>query len=174
MGYCQNCGTQHEESAAFCTECGAKIGATISAAENQPASAPKTLSEDAGRALGTLVGKMKTSSTIWTLVGIYQLVGGLVTILFGYGITMIALGIWNLVQSSRQRKNAEAFQAKPVNLVGYFENQKTTCIVFIFVNFILGGIIGAVGSIYDFMTCNYVLTHKDAFNELDRRAQVRV
>ena len=78
------------------------------------------LSVDPDIALRTLTSKLRTSANIWTAIGIYQIFMGIILLIFGYGVLSLILGIWNIVQSSKARKNAAYFQSNPVGIVSFF------------------------------------------------------
>lgn len=129
------------------------------------------LSVDPQAALAHVTKRMQSSGTFWLLIGIYQLIVGVVTLFVGYGFFAIAVGIWNLVNSSKQKKTAQEYAENPIGIVAAYENGKTMTIVFIFVNLFLGAGLGVLGSIYDLSTCNYVTSHKDAFSTLEDKAR---
>lgn len=122
-------------------------------------------------ALDYVTKRMRNSGTIWLLIGIYQLLVGVATLFVGYGVFPIAVGIWNLTNSSRQKKAAAKYAANPAGIISAYESGRTMSIVFIFLNLFLGAGFGMLGSIYDLSTCNYVLSHKDAFIKLERMAR---
>ena len=121
-------------------------------------------------ALRTAVRKMKTSATIWTLIAIYQIIAGIITLLFGYGVLVLIMGIWNAVQSSKMRKNAAHYARNPYGITNAFESGKAMVIVFLFLNFFLGAFLGVIGSIYDLTLYSYVGSHKHSLLELERQA----
>lgn len=119
------------------------------------------------RTFNQLLGKMRTSATIWTIIGLIQLVCGLFTIIFGYGLATIIIGIWNLVQSGRVRKAAKRFSEDPRGIVAYIDAQSSGILALI-INLVLGAIIGIVGSIYDISTHNFALANRSELMEIDR------
>ena len=127
------------------------------------------LSVDPDIALRTLTSKLRTSANLWTAIGIYQIFMGIILLIFGYGVLSLILGIWNIVQSSKARKNAAYFQSNPVGIVSFFEAGKSSTIIGVIVNLVFGAIFGVIGSIYDLSIDNYVLSHRDAFAALERR-----
>ena len=130
---------------------------------------------DAGmkQTLDTLISKMKTSSGIWIGIGIYQLVVGAFTLMLGYGVMSIILGIWNIVQSSKQKKTRLSFAQNPVGIVSYFEKNKTSTIVFVFLNLFFGAFLGVVGSVYDLTVNSYALNNRDTFRRIEVWAKNR-
>lgn len=178
--FCQNCGNQVPDGAAYCGSCGASMGmkpmggydfqnARGNGYASYGAYGNERLSVDPNTALRTLTSKLRTSANIWTAIGIYQIVVGLMLLIFGYGLLSLILGIWNIVQSSKARKNAAYFQANPVGIVSFFEAGRTSTIIGVIINLVFGAIFGVIGSVYDLSVNNYVLSHRDAFAALKRR-----
>ncbi len=110
--------------------------------------------------LDTAVRKIRTGATIWKTIGIFQIIIGTMLIIIGYGFLTIIIGIWNLVQAGRTRKNADYFQTDHSNIVNYYESQTVMLIVFAVLNLIFGGIFGVIGSIYDLSVRGYILAHR--------------
>ena len=107
-----------------------------------------------------VLGKMQVSYTLWMIVSITMIVVGVCTLCFGYGLCPIALGIWNIIQCQREKKNIAYFRQHPEGMVEYFDNQQTSLIIALFLNIFLGAVIGAIGIIYDMITRSYVMEHK--------------
>lgn len=114
--------------------------------------------------LDKAVKKIRTSATIWTIIGIFQIVFGMMMIILGYGFLAIIMGIWNLVQAGKKRRNADFFQKDHSNIVNFYESQTVMLIVFAALNLIFGAIFGVIGSIYDLSVRGYVLAHRKELN----------
>ena len=128
------------------------------------------LSVDPDAALNILLRKMKTSRTIWIVLSIYMIIVGIATAFAGYGFFPIGLAIWNLYQCSRNKKTAEQWERTPVGIVSAYETDKIVPVIMVFINLIFGAFFGMIGSIYNLSINDYVIDHKDAFYELERRA----
>lgn len=109
----------------------------------------------------TATRKMRTSSTIWMIIAIMQLVCGVPLMCMGYGFVTVFLGVWNIVQSSKQRKLAKAYDINPAGMVYYFQNQGTIIVVFLVLNIIFGALFGIIGSIYDLCMRNYIVQNRN-------------
>ncbi len=103
---------------------------------------------------------MIVSTVIWFLIIIFQFIVGLIT-LFGYGLaTLIVMGynifsVINYIKTINYFKNNANYI--PIgDFIHYFENQIPVDWVFLFVNLILGGFLGFVGSLYDLILSYYV------------------
>lgn len=114
--------------------------------------------------LDMAVKKVRTSATIWKTIGIFQIVIGIMLIIIGYGFLTIIMGIWNVVQAGKRRKNADYFQKDHSNIVNFYEAQTIMLIVFAVLNLIFGGIFGVIGSIYDLSVRGYILAHRKELN----------
>ncbi|MBR3861900.1 MAG: zinc-ribbon domain-containing protein [Oscillospiraceae bacterium] len=174
MAYCSQCGTQNTEGARFCRNCGQGIDSTdITVPMTRAVPAQQNMDMTEQQTLSTLLSKMKTSSGIWTGIGIYQLVAGLATLMLGYGVLSIILGIWNIVQSSKEKKTRLEFEKNPVGIVAYFERNRTSTIVFVFLNLFFGAFLGVIGSVYDLTVNSYALNSRDTFDRIERWAKNR-
>ena len=109
----------------------------------------------------TATRKMRTSSTIWMIIAIMQLVCGVPLMCMGYGFVTVFLGVWNIVQSSKLRKLAKAYDFNPAGMVYYFQNQGTIIVVFLVLNIIFGALFGIIGSIYDLCMRNYIVQNRN-------------
>ena len=177
---CTNCGNPINPGDAFCSNCGVPVSGSVSDNKSYQAGAELSsptyspvpaaaYSVDPQKAFTTLAGKIRTSCTIWTVIGIYQIVIGVFLLFFGYGLLSLILGIWNLVQSSKNRKTAAAFLTNPVGIVDYYESSKSSTIIGIIINLVFGAVFGVFGSLYELSVDNYVLSHRDAFKALENR-----
>ena len=141
---CRFCGTMNESVAAFCEYCGRPLNESRADRNAQPfggdqgyggrdsyqTDSYQTYQSYQGGASSALldkfVSKMKISSTIWLILGIYQCVIGLPLIMFfGYGLTTIGLGVWNIIQSQKKKKMAEQYYQNPTGIVAAMESSQT-------------------------------------------------
>ncbi|MBO4241955.1 MAG: hypothetical protein J5883_01600 [Clostridiales bacterium] len=108
-----------------------------------------------------VVSKMRFDAGCWMVIAIFQIVLGIPLILvFGYGISMILCGIWNLYAVSQQYKRAKTFLKYPSMIYPYFRDSLNAILIMIAVNFFFGGIIGVIGGLYDLSVRDYVLKHE--------------
>ena len=108
---------------------------------------------------------MYVSFALWIFIVVLQLVIGLATLVVGYGFATLCLMVYNLIGCIRYMKVINSFRdfsTKPeaAAAVSYFENSIGWCWVFMFVNLVLGGIIGFVGNLYDLILAYYVKSKK--------------
>ena len=108
-----------------------------------------------------LAGKMRTIAAAWLVIGIVQIVVGVLSLCVIAGIAPLAMGIYNVVQSSQVRKSAEAFQQWPVGIIDYFTKRETSVIVILILNVVFGLLFGIIGSILEFTTKSYAMDHRE-------------
>lgn len=105
------------------------------------------------------------SAIIWLLIAIYQILIGLVFLIFGVGIATIACGVWNIYACIKNFKHARyvkncssAFEGRQI--VYSYQDSLGNTILFLVINLVLGGGLGVVGAIFDLILRSYVLSHK--------------
>lgn len=108
-----------------------------------------------------LTARMRTLSTAWLVIGIIQIVSGVCSLCVVVGIAPLALGIYNVVQSSKIRKTAEGFEQWPVGIFDYFMQRETSVIVLLILNLVLGFVFGIIGSILEFWVKGYATDHRE-------------
>lgn len=116
--------------------------------------------------VASITSRMRTCATIWKVIGIIQIICGACTLIFGYGVVALFLGIWNVVQSSKLRKSAAYFDQTPVGIVNFFESRGTIIIVFLVLN-LLGSLLGVVGSIYELILRSDVMSHRNELFQIE-------
>lgn len=113
----------------------------------------------------TIANMVTISAIIWILVSVYQIVIGLVLLIFGVGIASIACGGWNIYACIRNFKHAGYVRniSTPMQgqgVVAAYENSLTGTIIVGLVNLFLGGGIGVIGCVFDLILRGYVLKHR--------------
>ena len=177
---CRFCGTMNESVAAFCEYCGKPLNASRADRNAQPFGGDQGYGGrdsyqayqggTASALLDKFASKMKISSTIWLILGIYQCVIGLPLIMFfGYGLTTIGLGIWNIIQSMKKKKMAEQYYRDPTGIVAAMESSQTLVIVFLILNVLFGGLLGVAGAVYDLTIISFVTGNRQAFEAMGRQ-----
>lgn len=113
----------------------------------------------------TIANMVTISAIIWILVSVYQIVIGLVLLIFGVGIASIACGGWNIYACIRNFKHASYVRniSTPMQgqgIVAAYENSLAGTIIVGVVNLFLGGGIGVIGCVFDLILRGYVLKHR--------------
>ena len=108
----------------------------------------------------TAILKVKQSNIIWLGISIIMIIAGLPLIFgAGYGIGMIILGIWNLVQVSKTFKNIKDFELEPSLMVFYYKDRNY--VLQLILNFVFGGMIGVIATVFEIFAQKYILDHAD-------------
>ncbi len=113
----------------------------------------------------TIARLVTISAIIWLVIAIYQILVGLVFLIFGVGIATLACGGWNIYACIKNLKHAD-YVRKCDNpyagaaIVNAYENSLGSNIIFLVVNLILGGGLGVIGAIFDLFLRSYVLKHR--------------
>lgn len=103
--------------------------------------------------------KEKIGAIIWLVLATIQILLGIIFIEY-YWVTLI-IGVWNLINGIIRITRAEKIEERKDTLVEEYEKNLVNLIIFLIVNIFVGGLIGVIGVIYDFITRNYVLSNKD-------------
>ena len=72
---------------------------------------------------------------------------------------MIILGIWNLVQVSKTFKNIKDFEMEPSLMVFYYKDRNY--VLQFILNFVFGGMIGVIATVFEIFAQKYILDHAD-------------
>lgn len=113
----------------------------------------------------TIANLVLVSAIIWLLIAVYQIVVGLVLLVFGVGIATLGCGGWNIYACIRNFKHAEYVRncnsiPQAQSIVQAYDNSLGNIIIFLFLNLFLGGGLGVVGAIFDLILRAYVLKHR--------------
>lgn len=139
------------------------------AVEAEPEQQPRAERVDAvflpNKTTETIANMVTISAIIWILVSVYQIVIGLVLLIFGVGIASIACGGWNIYACIRNFKHASYVRniSTPMQgqgVVAAYENSLAGTIIVGAVNLFLGGGIGVIGCVFDLILRDYVLKHR--------------
>lgn len=109
---------------------------------------------------------MYISCVLWIFVILLQLIIGLVTLIFGYGLATLGLMVYNIIVTVKYFKNIKFIKSVSNRnmasvMIDYFEDSIPVCWLFMFINLILGGFIGFVGNLYELILAYYVKSKKN-------------
>lgn len=112
-----------------------------------------------------IANMVTASAVIWICIAIYQILVGLVFLIFGVGITTIACGCWNIYACVNNFKHAKYVRncsnpAMGQAIVASYDKALTSNIIFLFINLFLGGGLGVIGVIFDMILRSYVLKNR--------------
>ncbi len=114
---------------------------------------------------GKIANMVTASAVIWICIAIYQILIGLLFLIFGVGLTTIACGCWNIYACISNFKHASYVRncnnpAAGRAIVASYDKALTSNIIFLFVNLFLGGGLGVIGVIFDMILRSYVLKNR--------------
>ena len=156
MKYCTRCGKELFDEAILCVGCGCAV-------DRQSVQMANNMQVDGAQLLNTLAQRLNTNGIIWLVIGILQILGGLFLNWF-----LLIVGVLNIVSSIQDMNYSKTLQDNPAGIVAKFEPIAGPVITLIY-NFVIGGVIGVVGSIYYFVAIrNYVMENKQYFTSLDK------
>ncbi len=116
---------------------------------------------DGNKAVRTVIGRMNLSVVFWFIIAGFQILAGLPLLIFGYGLSMIACGGWNIYATISRMKTINAFKAQPELIYPYFESGLNHMLIFLIINTLFGGFIGVFASLFDILLRHYVMTHSE-------------
>lgn len=147
--YCQNCGRKLEDNDRFCSVCGAKV-------EKERNVNDEIIKE--------LYKKERVSLYFWIAVASIQGGIGILFLVCGVNVTAISLigmGCWNGIASYGRNQFCQQILKKPVGIYKHYEEELATDIIFLILNLVLGGIVGAIAAGYDLYVRSFALEHKE-------------
>ena len=121
-----------------------------------------TFLQEAYAVVTKLSERLKTSAIIWIVVGSIQVLIGLLGSWFP-----TIVGILNIISAVKDIQYSKTILTTPVGITGKFE-PLTGPIITLVCNFLLGGMIGVIGSIYYFTSIrSFVLSNKKLLKDLE-------
>lgn len=117
------------------------------------------------RTTQTIANLVVASAVIWLVISIFQILVGLVLLVFGVGVVTLGCGCWNIYACIRNFKHANYVRNcndpyQGAFIVKSYEDSWGTILLCLLINLFLGGGIGVIGAIYDFILRSYVLKHR--------------
>ena len=156
MKYCTHCGKELLDEAVICVGCGCAVrGHNNQTVNNQ--------SIDGNALLNTLSQRLNTNGIIWLVIGVLQILGGILINWF-----LLIVGVLNIISAVQDMQYSKTLLENPNGIVAKFE-QITGPVITLIYNLVIGGVIGVVGSIYYFLGIrNFVMENKQFFTSLDK------
>lgn len=149
--FCHSCGVNIPLGVFFCSNCGAKIGQQ----KTQDGVSEKVVIDvhsNGKNTLKRLADYEKISGVLWIILGVIQV----------FTIIGIIAGVWNIYAGYSRVKIAPRVLLGDPDIPGIFDDM-TQLIVIGLINFFLGGIIGILFVIVDFVIRDQVLQNKSLF-----------
>lgn len=120
--------------------------------------------------------KIKTEATVWRIIAVLQVVIGVATLIINlvegafegalYGGVVLLIAARNFKISKEDMQYAQNVVMQPVGIVAKFEPLSPLIIDLVY-NTLVGGLIGVVACVFSFLTRNFVVSNKQAFNALE-------
>lgn len=155
MKFCQKCGKELLDEYVACPVCGCPTNiSSFTALSN----------ENTDLVLKKLSEKMKIYGIIWLVIAVIQILLGI----FLYWMFLI-IGVVNIVTSVMGLKYSKDVLEKPSGIVEKFQPIAGPIFTLVY-NFLFGGVIGVIGSIYYFVGIrNYVMENKELFKAIETK-----
>lgn len=93
------------------------------------------------------------SGLLWLVIGVVQ-----ICLLY-----TAAAGVWNIVNAIIRLRSVGNIRAGNAEVAPWYDNRRTSLIIFAVVNIVLGGVVGVALVAFDWWVRDYVLKNKSAF-----------
>lgn len=150
--FCRSCGNELSANVVFCNGCGVKVGSNQGSQNG--AGSRQMVTADVNATLRKISDYEKTSGILWMVLGGLQVIS-----VFG-----IIAGVWNLYAGYTHIKISPRILASDSTIPSEFESL-TPLIIFGLINLFLGGGIGIIFVIFDYIIRGKVLENRDLFTE---------
>lgn len=130
-----------------------------------------------GNQLNELSGKIRLEAIIWSVVASLQIVSAIVLFFLfldypeGYSnlisaISLLVIAVLNIKSASSDFKYSKQILTNPVGIVEKYTPTNGIIATLIY-NLLFGGLLGVVGSIFGFVTRNYVMSNINVFKYIE-------
>ena len=156
--YCGQCGTGLPSGSNFCSSCGGAVEASAVAETLPPTPvlqehrAAAALSHAEQQTLRRIADYERISAILWLVLGIIQIL---------MLITIVA-GIWNIFAASTRFRMSPLILARNEEVPAAYEGIGQLAVIGV-LNLVLGGFIGVVFVIFDFVIRDMVLSNRHLF-----------
>lgn len=172
-GVCINCGNRLAPDAVFCPNCGKSTGNRTShtAPPLYGAYAPYRGGYYVKSPSETLATREKASGLVWLAVAIIQ---ALVAWYFfdnswDWGeytwISYAIISLWNFSVAYQSLQRSKRVEARISGIVAEYDAMFTSCIVFIVINVLFGGVVGVAGAIFNLLNRSYAIKNAPYLEE---------
>lgn len=161
MNFCPACGKPLSNGGKFCGSCGNAVNAVLPEVGISQAHGVGIASTvprfDAGeQTLRRIADYERISGILWLILGIVQVLM----------IVTIIVGIWNIVAAVSRLKLRPMILARDVQIPAIYEGVAQLIIIGI-LNLLLGGVIGVLFVVFDFIIRDMVLSNRHLFDNVD-------
>lgn len=146
--YCKSCGRTLPDGVTYCDVCEIELSGS-----GKRGFVDEGLVTLPNETTNWLSRRVQANGVVWLFIALYQIIAGIPLAVAGYGIAMIACGIWNIVQCAKDFRFSKQILAcnnieHARSIVTAIDRSKNSTIVFLFINLFLGGILGVIGCIF--------------------------
>lgn len=118
--------------------------------------------------------KVKTEAIIWFCIAVYQIILGFVNLMLGdyavaTGLILFCIAGLNLYAASKDLQYSKDVLVNPVGIVEKYK-PVTGLVVTLGYNLCFGGILGVIGSVFSFLTREYVQKNEAVFLNIEAQA----
>lgn len=156
--YCSRCGKPSSPGGSFCSGCGSAIESARSEDRVYPAvgaaaimAVPRPDADE--HLLQRIADYERISGILWMILGILQVLM----------VVTIIVGIWNIFAASSRMKLRPMIMARDARIPAAYEDVTQLVIIGV-LNLFLGGVIGVLFVVFDFIIRDMVLSNRRIFN----------
>ena len=160
MKYCSKCGQEIHDEAIICVHCSCETG-HINANRDVYRS---TYTQTELGVISQLSSYEKTSGIVWIIIAVIQLIIGI------YFWWILIMGVWNIFAGISRINTSNSIMKTPVGVYESFNKSLASIIIFMILNICIGGIVGVVGCIFDFVARNYAVNNGDLLLSAEAKA----
>ena len=191
--FCSKCGRQVSEDESFCSSCGAPLkNNNAPAGQAQPVYTPQAPYQQGYMAyqpqvpalIHQLRGKIQTEAIVWIVIASIQVIIALVNIGIGssinssyysdgegtanivLGLMVLIVAVANFIFAAKDFSFAKRIMSNPVGIIQKYQPVGGIVGMLIW-NFLMGGLVGIIGSIFCFVTRNFVIVNQAGFQVLE-------
>lgn len=169
--YCSKCGKFNYSQNIRCMECGTPLfnpenNSNTNNSDNKTKDYERDLQIECQRRfiLNEIASKEKISGILWIIIACLQILLGL-----EINLDFIFIGVYNIIIGILRLNLANKIRADKVpDIIKKYNEAIISSIIFGFINFFGGGIIGVAAVGYDIYVRNYVLKNKKIFEYYDK------
>lgn len=185
--YCSECGAKVKGSEKFCPTCGAAVSGVSRTGREDAAVSGRPVRQGTEELVLQLSKKVRVEAIVWCVVAAIQVLVGFTLInegsqldtlgsafgianagaeRSGMGVIILIVAAVNFYVCSRDFKYSKEVLDHPVGIVKKYRPLAGLVINLVY-NLIVGGIIGAVGSVFWFITRSFVMNNEKEFEAIE-------
>jgi hypothetical protein len=118
--------------------------------------------------------KLKTSSIVWMVIGIMQIIIGFASVSISLGSILISIcGISNVLASIKLSKKSQEFSETGRGMVEFVQGNTLGSVIATGIwNFLFGGVVGIVISVFEYIIYDYGKKHLQEFMSIENSSNM--